>query len=317
MKSGGWKRRFAHGAGLLIAVATLALSACDRSVAPKMPADALEAEAFQVEQGGLLSLALKTGTDSTNMIVAQVVCDPQEKIVFAVYKFRIGGSAEISDGQVKTGDRTFSTDIVVLLDNKAFPLSGGTSSTEIDEENGGFILEQQQPIKDPKFMAALKRARLLEIKSAGQGIASTINREWIEKFLKTCPPDVVTPKAAAGDDAVASVKGLSGEWRGDYADGDAKTPFEMSLTAVGALGEFRGASREPNQTGRGGPLQVGALIHGYVHDDGSLVFDKTYDGSAGLSHTVSYRGRISNGGKKVQGEWRVEARTGGFAMTRN
>ncbi|NDC59757.1 MAG: hypothetical protein EBZ50_13235 [Alphaproteobacteria bacterium] len=307
MKSGGWKRRFAHGAGLLIAVATLALSACDRSVAPKMPADALEAEAFQVEQGGLLSLALKTGTDSTNTIVAQVVCDPQEKIVFAVYKFRVGGD----------GDRTFSTDIVVLLDNKAFPLSGGTSSTKIDEENGGFILEQQQPIDDPKFMAALKRARLLEIKSAGQGIASPINREWIEKFLKTCPPDVVTPKAAAGDDAVDGVKGLSGEWRGYYAEGDAKTPFEMSLTAVGSLGEFRGASREPNQTGRGGPLQVGALIHGYVHDDGSLVFDKTYDGSAGLSHTVSYRGRVSEGGAKVQGEWRVEARTGAFAMTRD
>jgi hypothetical protein len=161
-------------------------------------------------------------------------------------------------------------------------------------------------------MKVLANTKVLEFKAMGVALAAEVNREWINKFLKTCPASFV--KEAKPSDAIS---GLSGAYTGYYMENNTKTPFRMSLNARGNHGEFRGDAHEPNLTGRGGPIEVGSLIHGYVHEDGSMVFEKTYDGSAGLSYSLSYEGRVSDGGKTVEGKWIMDSRSGAFRMTRD
>ena len=70
---------------------------------------------------------------------------------------------------------------------------------------------------------------------------------------------------------------------------------------------------------RAAPTEAFALIDG-AHCGGHVTFLKTYDGTGGVSHRVSYAGVLICDGEEVEGEWRIEGRhevlTGHFLMIR-
>lgn len=46
-------------------------------------------------------------------------------------------------------------------------------------------------------------------------------------------------------------------------------------------------------------------------------FLKRYDGTAGWSHTVKYRGRLSSDGSEIGGSWSIDGTQGSFLMVRS
>lgn len=60
----------------------------------------------------------------------------------------------------------------------------------------------------------------------------------------------------------------------------------------------------------------GASFSGSVAGDGSVRFVKTYDGSGGQSHSVTYVGKLDPNGRRIRGSFRAGDVTGSFEMVR-
>lgn len=105
---------------------------------------------------------------------------------------------------------------------------------------------------------------------------------------------------------------LSGAWFGAYRMGDLEVSFIALLNDQG--GAVEGRISEPDRfAGTDGLLA--ATLDG-AHDGASFGFLKTYDGTAGVSHSVTYAGLISNAGCRIDGIWRIGSDGDSFFMTR-
>jgi hypothetical protein len=109
---------------------------------------------------------------------------------------------------------------------------------------------------------------------------------------------------------------LSGQWIGRY-EGGGNRPTPFIVTISGAAGRFRGQMTEQNTFAEQPAARLYANIAGETRPDGRVVFVKTYDGTANVSHSVRYEGRIDESGRVVTGEWRIENTRGAFRMERN
>ncbi len=49
---------------------------------------------------------------------------------------------------------------------------------------------------------------------------------------------------------------------------------------------------------------------------GAISFTKTYDGTGGVSHSVTYTGEVLSDGRRIVGSWSVEGMTGQFELAR-
>ena len=65
---------------------------------------------------------------------------------------------------------------------------------------------------------------------------------------------------------------------------------------------------EMNQYG-GSPTEAFALIDG-AHCGGHVTFLKTYDGTGGRTHGVSYAGILQDDQDEIEGEWHINGRHG-------
>jgi hypothetical protein len=80
---------------------------------------------------------------------------------------------------------------------------------------------------------------------------------------------------------------------------------------------FTGTAVESNAFGDASKvLFLTSMIQGSVKPDGSVTFVKTYDGAGDVSHSVSYSGRISPSGRRIQGRYTAEGASGRFEMVR-
>lgn len=115
-----------------------------------------------------------------------------------------------------------------------------------------------------------------------------------------------------GDDGPS----LTGMWRGlfSYPRFFEPNPFVAILVQSGA--GISGTTHEPCQVGpgRGGVLY--ATLAG-TRAGAAVSFVKAYDGSAGWTHAVSYKGRLSADGNEIEGRWHVPGVwSGRFLMLR-
>nr|WP_276557146.1 caspase family protein [Prosthecomicrobium hirschii] len=110
---------------------------------------------------------------------------------------------------------------------------------------------------------------------------------------------------------------LDGTWSGQYTYLNLKqnpVPFAVSLNGMGD--RVTGLSSEPNTFGNKSATQLRATWAGRVAADGGIVLTKTYDGSGGVSHSITYRGRLNRAGDVIEGEWQVGTNRGRFTLSR-
>lgn len=109
---------------------------------------------------------------------------------------------------------------------------------------------------------------------------------------------------------------LSGVWRGVYSGGGgATTEFEISISDIG--GALTGTTIERNAFGSRDAMFLLATVSGRRAGD-RINFVKTYDGTGGISHSVTYEGRILPGGRRIVGTWTIggSSQRGQFEMVR-
>jgi hypothetical protein len=109
---------------------------------------------------------------------------------------------------------------------------------------------------------------------------------------------------------------LTGVWQGRFSYGAAEgCAFVATLMELGP--HLSGSTHEPNVSGRGDEDHLFAMIEGR-RNGRSLSFMKTYDGSAGWTHSVAYEGRVSSDGTEIEGRWSIgDGLAGTFLMLRS
>jgi hypothetical protein len=110
---------------------------------------------------------------------------------------------------------------------------------------------------------------------------------------------------------------LAGAWAGRYFYPDGKKSVEFSF--VFDADACRGRSEEPNTFGDKsasklfGNLACDTLS---VRPGERIAISKTYDGTGGVSHTVTYNGIISADLSEIAGEWSIGKTRGAFNLRR-
>jgi len=112
-------------------------------------------------------------------------------------------------------------------------------------------------------------------------------------------------------------RALTGVWHGLYSYERFRDPvyFVASLIDCGSF--VSGTTHESEIGERGAPLTLFASIEGAARN-GGVAFTKTYDGSGGWAHSVSYAGRLSPDASEIEGRWTIGRHADGrFLMIRS
>lgn len=142
--------------------------------------------------------------------------------------------------------------------------------------------------------------------------------------LKSLVLAVVMLTASAGAGVIAasspalaqSAASLSGAWTGAYvsAGGDDVNAFDITLRQTGT--RLTGTIVEVNAIGDSSKaLFLTSTLTGTVNR-GQVEFVKTYDGSGGVSHSVTYRGSVDSTGRRIRGVYEAGGATGVFELVR-
>ena len=101
-------------------------------------------------------------------------------------------------------------------------------------------------------------------------------------------------------------------WHGRYfyskSSGRVSVVFELKITSIHD-GKFTGRTTEPATFGTKPCTFLYANVKGDVDGD-KIAFTKTYDGTCGQTHSVSYSGIMRNS-HKIEGNWTVSPTFGG------
>lgn len=108
---------------------------------------------------------------------------------------------------------------------------------------------------------------------------------------------------------------LTGVWFGAYTYSDGEKPVSFMANVDDVRGFLSGKISEKNTFAEPGCERLLAWLDG-SHDQGLVTFAKTYDGSGGVNHTVSYTGRLNGDASLISGRWTIGPCSGGFSMSR-
>ena len=108
---------------------------------------------------------------------------------------------------------------------------------------------------------------------------------------------------------------LTGLWNGlfSYPHLFEPTSFVAILIEQGA--RFSGTTHEPCTRGP----NLGGLLYATIegHREGAGVsFIKTYDGTGGWTHSVTYEGLLNGDATEIEGRWKTSGWSGKFLMLR-
>lgn len=114
---------------------------------------------------------------------------------------------------------------------------------------------------------------------------------------------------------IYAANNLSGQWQGAYAgEGNQQTFFTVAIDQIGS--NFVGAMAENNSFADAPVVFLVSDIEGRIAN-GRVSFVKTYvDGDAGVTHSVTYEGRVTSNGRRIRGTWNAGGLTGVFEMVR-
>ena len=102
-------------------------------------------------------------------------------------------------------------------------------------------------------------------------------------------------------------------WQGQYHYPNAASVQFVFFVTGATSTHFEGVIVENNTLGNpSAPLLYGN-VQGQVNRD-SITFDKTYDGTGGVSHTVRYMATLGEGYERFNGTWTTGGASGAFEM---
>lgn len=108
---------------------------------------------------------------------------------------------------------------------------------------------------------------------------------------------------------------LTGVWQGLYSyEALGSVYFVATLIESGAW--LSGSTHESEVGISGAPLTLFAVLEG-GRVDRSVRFVKTYDGTGGWAHSVTYDGTLSSDATEIEGRWAIgQEASGRFLMIR-
>jgi len=116
---------------------------------------------------------------------------------------------------------------------------------------------------------------------------------------------------------VNSHETLTGVWQGFFSYPRALGPVEFTATLIESGSWLTGTTHEPMDVGPSAGQTIYATLSG-SRDGTSVVFDKTYDGTGGRTHTIHYEGTLREDGAEIEGRWIIAASwSGRFLMIRS
>ena len=132
-----------------------------------------------------------------------------------------------------------------------------------------------------------------------------------------------TPADASKDAACCSKSccgELSGIWNGEYRypEGAGQRPVTFTAFLFQDGDRITAEIKEPNSFGDQTSPWLHATADGkYDKETKTLRFVKSYDGTAGVSHDVVYKGALNEGATQaVAGNWDIGGLQGSFTMKR-
>ena len=104
---------------------------------------------------------------------------------------------------------------------------------------------------------------------------------------------------------------LTGVWHGlyTYTSHPHMPESHFICVLIDNDGRLSGTIHEEINYRHSVPREAYALIDG-AHCRGHITFLKTYDGTSGLTHSVSYAGDLSDDHDEIEGQWRIDGRHG-------
>jgi hypothetical protein len=97
---------------------------------------------------------------------------------------------------------------------------------------------------------------------------------------------------------------LTGIWHGLYTYAGQPEPVYFVATLIHSGALLMGTTHESAEGRSGAPLTLFASIDGRVDAD-IVTFSKTYDGSDGWNHAVSYEGLLNGERSEIEGHWAI------------
>jgi hypothetical protein len=115
---------------------------------------------------------------------------------------------------------------------------------------------------------------------------------------------------------VTSNDSLTGIWNGLYSYPKFLEPVYFVATLISHGQGFSGSTHEAQYGAAQAPLVLFASVSGQLLNL-QVSFLKTYDGSNGWSHSVSYEGQLNPERTEIEGSWTLPSNwTGRFLMIR-
>lgn len=108
---------------------------------------------------------------------------------------------------------------------------------------------------------------------------------------------------------------LTGTWTGRYYYPDGRPGVSFQIEFHESNGQLSGRTTEPNTFGDASISYLHAYITG-VRNGQNVNFIKTYDGTGGQNHSVSYSGSLSSDGSRISGRWTIDQLSGQFEASR-
>jgi hypothetical protein len=109
----------------------------------------------------------------------------------------------------------------------------------------------------------------------------------------------------------AEVDKFNGTWSGAYRDWSqgGLVPFEITIrvgTPISDYADITGSVAEPATFGNREQAWLRATIAGQVRRD-TIEFVKTYDGTGGVDHSVTYRGELDRDNGLILGRYTISS----------
>jgi hypothetical protein len=113
---------------------------------------------------------------------------------------------------------------------------------------------------------------------------------------------------------------VTGVWTGkyEYPAGSMQAPVEFTIIFLQKGDDLTGHVKETNTFGKQPEPFLHSSLKGRLNKETrDLTFTKTYDGTAGASHSVEYSGRIAEDGATVDGgSWKLGGLSGTFLLSK-
>jgi hypothetical protein len=99
---------------------------------------------------------------------------------------------------------------------------------------------------------------------------------------------------------------LTGSWKGhyEYPSGSGRTGVDFTQDLTFSQGLVTGYISEPNTFGDKTSKNLYASFSGAVAGN-DIQWVKTYDGTGGVSHSVTYQGKLDRRARKIVGKWQI------------